>query len=135
MSLRQSGGLMPCGLSYGHRAVVPGRGARAAQTRTLAGLKTPESPEDRHSFASTRDCRHQRRLSRRYLVEEQVLFGREVVVDRLLGDVRRGCNLGDRHVVEAAFGEQLHGPVGDLLPRAELLRLAQAHAPSVTQFL
>jgi hypothetical protein len=38
-------------------------------------------------------------------------------------------------VVEASLREQLHGAVGDLLPRVQLLRLTQAHAASVTQFL
>jgi len=38
-------------------------------------------------------------------------------------------------VVETSLREQVHGPVSDLLPRVQLLRLAQAHVRSVTQFL
>src|SRR2546430_1522300 len=67
--------------------------------------------------------------------EEEVLLGRKVVVDRLLGDVGRGRDLGDGDAVEAPLREELHGLIGDLLPCAELLRIAQAHAPIVTQSL
>ncbi len=59
-------------------------------------------------------------------VEEQVLLRGEVVEDRPDGDVGRRSDLGDRHRLEAALGEQLGRDVGDRLARALLLALAQA---------
>src|SRR5690349_6265172 len=111
------------------------REAGAAESRAFGRLETPQSVKDRFTSPTARDRGDQRSLTRRHLVEEEILFGREVIVDRLLGDVRGGGDLGDGDVLEAPLRKQLHGPVGDLLPRVQLLRLAQAHAVSVTALL
>jgi hypothetical protein len=111
------------------------REAGAAEPGALGGLEPPQRAEDRFALAPARDRSDQRRLSRRHLVEEEILFRREVVVNSLLRDVRRDGDLGNRDGVETPLREKLHRPVGDFLPRMQLLRLAQAHAAIVTQFL
>src|SRR6266566_2076488 len=50
-------------------------------------------------------------------------------------DRRDQSRLPRRDGVEAPLREELHRPVGYLLPRVQLLRLAQAHAPIVTELL
>ena len=58
--------------------------------------------------------------------EGEVLLGREVVEDRLLGDVGGGRDLGDGDGVKAALGEEPAGGGGDRLARGALLALAEA---------
>ena len=53
---------------------------------------------------------------------------REVVEDRLLGDVGRARDLGDRHALEPALGEQPARGLGDQLARLLLLALAEARS-------
>ena len=67
-----------------------------------------------------------------HLVVEEVLFGRKVIEDRLVGDAGRLGDLGDGDVVEASGGEQAHRRIGDLASRTLLLVLAQAHALKCT---
>ena len=61
-------------------------------------------------------------------VEDQVLFRAEVPEQGRLGDLRGGGDVGDGHLVEAAFQEQgdrdrRHGVVGALL-----LQFPQSHS-------
>ncbi len=70
-----------------------------------------------------------------HLVEEEVLLRREVVEDGLLGDARRGSDLGDGDLVEAALPRTAASPrSASSLPRVQLLGLPQAHVRSVTQY-
>ena len=59
-------------------------------------------------------------------VQDEVLLGREVVEDRLLGDVGGARDVGDGHGVEAVLGEERHRRRGDRLARLALLALAQS---------
>ena len=93
-------------------------------------LQPAQRLEDGLAGRTAADRLDERRLALRHLVEEEILLRREVVVDRLLGDAGRCRDLGDGHPVEAALGEEPHRPVGDLLPRVQLLRLAQSHSGS-----
>ena len=56
---------------------------------------------------------------------DEVLLGREVVEDRLLGDVGGARDLGDGDALEAALGEQPPRGLRDQLARLLLLALAQ----------
>ena len=58
-------------------------------------------------------------------VEEEVLLGREVVVDGVHGDVGRLGDLRDGHRHEAVLQEQPGGDVRDPLPRLALLALPE----------
>jgi hypothetical protein len=58
--------------------------------------------------------------------EREVLLRREVVEDRLLGDVGGGRDLGDGDAVEAALGEEPAGRGGDGLASGALLACAKA---------
>src|SRR5262249_24312290 len=86
----------------------------------------------RHAVADRPD---QRRLALGKLVEEKVFLRREVVEDGLLGDARRGSDLGDRDVVEAALDEEAHRRVRELAPRRQLLRLTKPHLRIVYDWL
>src|SRR5215469_15282122 len=73
----------------------------------------------------------------RVAVGDQLVLGREVVVDGLLGDLGRARHVGDRDLLVPALGEQPRGRVGDGLARAGLLALAQAgsgHGPTIADF-
>ena len=59
-------------------------------------------------------------------VQDEVLLGREVVEDRLLGDVGGARDVGDGHGVEAVLDEQRHRRLRDRLARLALLALAQS---------
>jgi hypothetical protein len=63
-----------------------------------------------------------------------MLFGREVVVDGLLGDLGLARNVNHGNVLVAALGEQAGGGVGDVLPGPRLLELAQSGAGHVRKF-
>ena len=58
--------------------------------------------------------------------QDEVLLGREVVEDRLLGDVGGARHVGDGHGVEAVLDEQRHRRLRDRLARLALLALAQS---------
>ena len=64
-------------------------------------------------------------LEGRHPAEEQVFLGREVVEDRDLRYVGGGGDLGHRHTVEAALGEQPLRRLEYGAPRRFLLPLAQ----------
>jgi hypothetical protein len=70
--------------------------------------------------------------SGRNLVVEEVLLGREVVEDRLLGHAGFCRDVADGYFLEAARCEEPHRRIGDVLVRGGLLRLSEAHAHSVT---
>src|ERR671934_626730 len=99
-----------------------------------------ERGENRDSdFAVSHGVDHRLLELQEAVVEELGLAG-EVVVDRLRVDVGRSGDLGDGDRVEAALEEELARGVGDQLPRALLLALAEAmlvgvggHAPFVVR--
>ena len=70
------------------------------------------------------DGREQLLLERLEPPVDEVFLGREVVVDRLLGDVGLARHLRDGDPVEAALGEQAPRSLGDQLPHLVLLALA-----------
>jgi hypothetical protein len=80
-----------------------------------------------HALAgwSLADRRQQLLLEGLEAAVEEVLLGREVVEDGRRRDLRLPRDLRHGHPVEAALGEQSPGGVGDQLPRALLLALAQ----------
>ena len=59
-------------------------------------------------------------------VGDQLFLGREVVVDRLLGDLGLARHVADRDMFVAALGEQAGRGVGDEPAGARLLELAQS---------
>jgi hypothetical protein len=65
-------------------------------------------------------------LERLHPVKDEVFLGREVVEHRRLGDLRLPGDLRHRDRVEAPLGEQPPSRVGDLLPRALLLKFARS---------
>jgi hypothetical protein len=67
-------------------------------------------------------------------IGDQLLFDREVVVDRLLGDLGLTRHVSDGDVLIAAIGEQAGGGIGDVPPGARLLELAQSHAGHTSEF-
>src|SRR5262249_10333332 len=93
----------------------------------------PQRSWDRLPVAAVPDGGNQGRRPRRHLVEEEVLFGRKVVVDGLFGDVRRDGHLSYGDSVEPALGEELHRAIRDLPPGSQLLGLAQTHVIIVTR--
>src|SRR5919201_87537 len=115
----------------------PGEGGEAATAEALArpGLKPLERLGDRLARFAVPDSLDQRRLPLGDLVPEEVFLGREVVEDGLLGDSGRGGNFGDGNVVEAASREETHRLLGDLLPGAQLLRLAEPHSSIIAPFV
>src|SRR5438105_1289598 len=101
--------------------------AGAAQPAAFLQLQPSQRRDDRLAVWTRADRLRQRLCPLRDLVVEEVLLGREVIENRLLGDVRRRSDLSYGDSLEAALGEEPHRRVGDQLPRCELLRLAQAH--------
>ena len=90
----------------------------------------PERVEHRLARRALADRREQLLLERLEPPVDEVFLGREVVVDRLLGHVRRAGDLRDRHPLEPALGEQAPGGLGDQLPRLLLLALPQPAGPA-----
>src|SRR5919204_1101062 len=99
-----------------------------------------ERGQNRHSGLSLSHGVDHRLLELQEAVVEELGLAGEVVVDRLRVDVGRSGDLGDGDRVEAALEEELARGVGDQLPRALLLALAEAmlvgvggHAPFVVR--
>jgi hypothetical protein len=111
------------------------REPRACEPRHLRKLHAPHGVQHRLLDGARPEAVGECAHALRDLVEEQVFLRREVVEDGLLGDPCLGRHLRYRHMVEAARHEQAHGDAGDLLPRRELLGLAQTHGHSVTRSL
>src|SRR5918999_1750121 len=67
------------------------------------------------------------------VVEDDRLLRREVGEERARRHLSGGRDVGDRRGVEAALGEQAHGGLDDLLPRALLLAFPEplCHVPIV----
>ena len=61
-------------------------------------------------------------------IGDQLLLGRKVVVDRLLGDVSLARHVADYDIFVPSFGEEPGRGVGDALTRARLLAFTQSGA-------
>src|SRR5919197_115108 len=83
-----------------------GREARAAEPGTLLLLQPLERTEDRLSRRAVADRVAKRCFAPRDLVEEEVLFGGEVVENRFLGHTGGSRHFRDGDVVEAARREE-----------------------------
>src|SRR5919197_2310182 len=84
-----------------------------------------ERGQNRHSGLPLSHGIDHRLLELQEAVVEELGLAGEVVVDRLRVDVGLVGDLGDGDRVEAALEEELAGGVGDQLPRALLLALAE----------
>jgi hypothetical protein len=98
-----------------------------------------EGVQDRLAHRALADGVDQLGLERLHPAVEEVLFGREVVVDRALGDVGGPCHLGHGDRVEAPVAEQPVRRRGDQRPGLALLALSKprpgAHARSLASRL
>src|SRR6266536_454382 len=100
--------------------------------RILGGEQTARSEDEATEGGQERlaglapaDRGEERRLEGLQTLVDEVLLGREVVVDGLFGDLGRARDLDDGDGAEAALEEEPHGRVGDQLARAPLLELAK----------
>jgi hypothetical protein len=90
------------------------------------GGQRPEDVDDRGARRALPDRRDELHEALLAPGEREVLLRREVVEDRLLGDVGGGRDLGDGDAVEAALGEEPAGRGGDGLASGALLACAKA---------
>jgi hypothetical protein len=129
------------GVAVGHLQAQPpdrraDRGQRAEAATDLLRGHRRDPVDERERFVPDRGGRgHPGRpvadeldepvAQRLVLVQDQVVLGREVVVDGLLGDVRGPGHVSDRHLLVAALGEQPRRGGRDPRPRLLLLTLPQ----------
>ncbi len=108
------------------RGAVGVAGQAVAAGRSDVSCHQPADPVvDRLAGRPVADRPDHRLLHDHVLVEEDRLFGGEVVEHGLGGDVGRLGDLRDGYVVVPALAEQPPGDVGDGLAGGELLALAQ----------
>ena len=96
--------------------------ARSPATSRIAARTAVSGPSPAGRF---RSVTAEQREALGVVGEERVLLRVEVPEERAGRDLRRGGDLLDGHVVEAAFGREPDRRVGDLLSGPELLALAQ----------
>src|ERR671931_780402 len=95
------------------------------QYAVLVEDEASEGGQDRYAGLAVSHGVDHRLLELLEAVVEELGLARKVVVDLLGVDLCRPGDLGDRYGVEAALEEQLASGVGDQLPRALLLALAE----------